>query len=176
MHSIAKSENGVDETFEDLLSKYKQIQLELECIRKEENMALEPTGSPSRAEVPEDSASIPKAKPVPKTDSAPEAASIQSEAATETVPCPEKDAIKVFQAFNIKPLRQKLPTPAELCVLKNKLSEEADGEDSKEGENESELGQTSKPENENEKVNEEGPVELATTAPKGMLYMPWHQI
>ncbi|XP_071376359.1 zinc finger C3H1 domain-containing protein-like isoform X3 [Centroberyx affinis] len=123
VHSVAKSENGVDETFEDLLSKYKQIQLELECIRKEETMALEPKGSPARDEAPENAASIPETKTVPET------ASIQSPAATEEVPALEKAEKKVFQAFNIKPLRQKLPTPAELDALKRKQPEQEDEDD-----------------------------------------------
>lgn len=94
----------MDESFEDLLFKYKQIQLELECIRKAETMALEPAASP----VPDD-----------PTDAA----------AVETRLGPEPDLVseeqlekdtKVFQAFNIKPLRQKLPTPAELDELHRK--------------------------------------------------------
>uniref|UniRef100_A0A667ZSM9 Zinc finger C3H1-type containing n=1 Tax=Myripristis murdjan TaxID=586833 RepID=A0A667ZSM9_9TELE len=101
-HSVAKPENGVDETFEDLLSKYKQIQLELECIRKEETMALEPKGSPAREEAPSNAASITEAKPVPEI----------------------KTEKKVFQAFNIKPLRQKLLTPAELDAFKSKQPEQ----------------------------------------------------
>lgn len=36
----SKSENCGEETFEDLLLKYKQIQLELECINKDEKLAL----------------------------------------------------------------------------------------------------------------------------------------
>lgn len=131
-HSVAKPENGVDETFEDLLSKYKQIQLELECIRKEETMALEPKGSPAREEAPSNAASITEAKPVP------EIASIQSPAATEDVPGPEKTEKKVFQAFNIKPLRQKLLTPAELDAFKNKQPEQQDKDD--DGEKEGKLG------------------------------------
>ena len=36
----SKSENCGEETFEDLLLKYKQIQLELEYINKDEKLAL----------------------------------------------------------------------------------------------------------------------------------------
>lgn len=48
-YSSSKAENGVDESFEDLLMKYKQIQLELESIRNEEKKALKPSeDSPHR--------------------------------------------------------------------------------------------------------------------------------
>lgn len=94
----------MDESFEELLFKYKQIQLELECIRKAETMALEPTASP----VTEDAA----------------AASIETRLAPEPDPAAEQqletETKKVFQAFNIKPLHQKLPTPAELDELHKK--------------------------------------------------------
>ncbi|KAM4618723.1 zinc finger C3H1 domain-containing protein isoform 2-T2 [Polymixia lowei] len=162
-HSVAKSENGVDETFEDLLSKYKQIQLELECIRKEETMALEPTGFPSREDALENPASITKTKPLPRTESVPEPASIQSQAAMEDMSSQEKAEKKVFQAFNIKPLRQKLLTPAELDALKKRMSEEEE-EEGVDGENEGELGQTLKPD---VKEGEKGPVDPATASLKG---------
>ncbi|XP_077101654.1 zinc finger C3H1 domain-containing protein isoform X1 [Siphateles boraxobius] len=69
---------AVDESFEVLLLKYKQIQLELEVIRREERMALKEEPEPAAA------------------------------------PQEEK---KAFQAFNLKPLRQKLLTPAERDAL-----------------------------------------------------------
>ncbi|KAK0137109.1 Zinc finger C3H1 domain-containing protein [Merluccius polli] len=121
-HSVAKSENGVDESFEDLLSKYKQIQLELECIRKEESKALEPSDSPSRDQPPPDT---PASVAVQRTEAEP--ASIQSHSATEEASDPQRTEKKVFQAFNIKPLRQKLLTPPELDALKKKLEEENGG-------------------------------------------------
>lgn len=96
-HCVSKQDNSVDESFEDLLSKYKQIQLELECIRKEETMALEPKGSPSRDQVP---ASVQDKVAVP----------LPEEALQEEVM--EK---KVFQAFNIRPLRQRLPVSRHLA-------------------------------------------------------------
>ncbi|KAM3870108.1 zinc finger C3H1 domain-containing protein [Diretmus argenteus] len=130
VHSVAKSENGVDETFEDLLSKYKQIQLELECIRKEETMALEPKDSPARAEAPETPASILQTKPVSETTS------IQSPAAAEEAADPGKAEIKSFQAFNIKPLRQKLLTPAELDALKKTEQQDEGEEEDDDGEKE----------------------------------------
>ncbi|XP_076027107.1 zinc finger C3H1 domain-containing protein-like, partial [Genypterus blacodes] len=135
-YSVAKSENGVDETFEDLLSKYKQIQLELECIRKEETMALEPQAPPARDNAP------PNAAGITETRTAPETASVQSPAATEEGPGLDRSEKKVFQAFNIKPLRQKLPTPAELDALKKKPAEQQEDGD---GETEGDEGRT-KPE------------------------------
>ena len=112
VHNVAKTENGVDESFEDLLSKYKQIQLELECIRKEETMALKPDESPSKeAEVP---VSISTADPVADTNTVP-----SDDAADDT----ERAEKKAFQAFPLKPLRQKLLKPAELDALKTRSSE-----------------------------------------------------
>lgn len=109
-HSVAKPENSVDESFEDLLSKYKQIQLELEVIRKEESMALEPNGPPEVNQALNDRGSITETK----------AASEIPAASEETA-----EMKKAFQAFNIKPLRQKLPTPAN---LDKSVEEEEEGE------------------------------------------------
>uniref|UniRef100_A0A3B4Z7P5 Zinc finger C3H1-type containing n=1 Tax=Stegastes partitus TaxID=144197 RepID=A0A3B4Z7P5_9TELE len=110
LHSVSKPENSVDESFEDLLSKYKQIQLELECIRKEETMALEPSAPPG------DTAGLQDAQPEPA----------QSPAAAEGPSEPDRAERKVFQAFNIKPLRQKLPT-ANLDQLQRKWVEQGRG-------------------------------------------------
>ncbi|XP_039988111.1 zinc finger C3H1 domain-containing protein-like isoform X2 [Xiphias gladius] len=130
-HSVSKPENSVDESFEDLLSKYKQIQLELECIRKEETMALEPKASPVREDIADKTASIAETRPVPEPAHSPEGTEETSEL--------EKAEKKVFQAFNIKPLRQKLPTPATLDELKKKWAEkDKEGEAEKEGEEEGE--------------------------------------
>ncbi|XP_040894448.1 zinc finger C3H1 domain-containing protein-like isoform X2 [Toxotes jaculatrix] len=118
-HSVSKPENSVDESFEDLLSKYKQIQLELECIRKEETMALEPKASPVREDTPDNSASI------TETRAAPEAA--HSPAGPEEASELERAEKKVFQAFNIKPLRHKLPTPANLDELQRKWADQEKG-------------------------------------------------
>lgn len=102
------------------MSKYKQIQLELECIRKEETMALEPKGSPVRDEASDHAASIAETKPVTETST-----SVQSPAGAEETP----EMKKVFQAFNIKPLRQKLPTPVNLEEPKKKCGDgEQEGE------------------------------------------------
>ncbi|XP_044211807.1 zinc finger C3H1 domain-containing protein-like isoform X3 [Thunnus albacares] len=128
-HSVSKSDTSVDESFEDLLSKYKQIQLELECIRKEETMALEPKGSPERDEASDHAASIAEAKPVTET------ARVPSPAGAEETP----EMKKVFQAFNIKPLRQKLPTPVNLDDPKRKCGEQVkSGDGEQEGEEEEE--------------------------------------
>ncbi|XP_071317658.1 zinc finger C3H1 domain-containing protein-like isoform X2 [Trachinotus anak] len=118
-HSVSKPENSVDESFEDLLSKYKQIQLELECIRKEETMALEPKASPAREDTLDHTASITATRPVPEAAHSP--------AGPEEMADLEKAEKKVFQAFNIKPLRQKLPTPANLDELKKKWAEQDGG-------------------------------------------------
>uniref|UniRef100_A0A8C8M396 Putative zinc-finger domain-containing protein n=1 Tax=Oncorhynchus tshawytscha TaxID=74940 RepID=A0A8C8M396_ONCTS len=123
-HNAAKTENGVNESFEDLLTKYKQIQLELECIRKEENMVLKPEEDLPALNEPELSASN------PQTESLPDTNSIPNDSAAE-----EK---KVFQAFNLKPLRQKLLTPAEIDALKTK-TEKKDPE-KEDGDTESERG------------------------------------
>ncbi|KAM4734728.1 zinc finger C3H1 domain-containing protein isoform 2-T2 [Anableps anableps] len=113
--NTTRPDPSMNESFEDLLSKYKQIQLELDCIRKAETMALEPAASPAAEDVP--------------------AAASPAEARLAPEPTPElplgpvgdlkeqleKDEKKAFQAFNIKPLRHKLPTPAELDELRRKL-------------------------------------------------------
>ncbi|XP_034390023.1 zinc finger C3H1 domain-containing protein-like isoform X2 [Cyclopterus lumpus] len=106
----AKPETSVDESFEDLLSKYKQIQLELECIRKEETMALEP----------DDTGSITPG-PGPGPGPAPLGPAAED---SELEKVEEK---KVFQAFNIKPLRQKLPPPAGLEELERGGAAEQEG-------------------------------------------------
>ncbi|KAI7811681.1 zinc finger C3H1 domain-containing protein-like [Triplophysa rosa] len=94
--SVFKAET-VDESFEDLLMKYKQIQLELECIRKEERMALK-----------EDEDALDQS-PV-GTDSNPPDVKPEE-------PVPAVTEKKVFQAFNLRPLRQKLLTPGERDAL-----------------------------------------------------------
>lgn len=121
VHSVSKPDSSVDESFEDLLSKYKQIQLELECIRKEETMALEPKASPIRDDPPDHTASITETTSVPEPT--------QSPAGPEETLEVEKSEKKVFQAFNIKPLRQKLPTPANLDELQRRRAEQEMGGD-----------------------------------------------
>lgn len=98
----------MEESFEDLLLKYKQIQLELEHINKDERLALsnreenekqdgEKVDTEDQKTVENDSI---------KTDSVKEG------------PPEEKNPVMGFQAFELKPLRQKLPTPAERSRLK----------------------------------------------------------
>lgn len=119
MHSVPKADSSVDESFEDLLSKYKQIQLELECIRKEETKALEPQATLDRVQ--------------PLADGA--AAGVrESRLAEETAPAPEEQTqlepaaeTKGFQAFNIKPLRQKLPTGVNLDELRRMSADQENG-------------------------------------------------
>uniref|UniRef100_A0A673G357 Putative zinc-finger domain-containing protein n=1 Tax=Sinocyclocheilus rhinocerous TaxID=307959 RepID=A0A673G357_9TELE len=96
--SVPKAET-MDESFEDLLLKYKQIQLELECIRKEERMALKEEDEPPADPVP------PPEEPVSAV----------------------KEEKKVFQAFNIRPLRQKLLTPSDRDALNSRSTPDGDG-------------------------------------------------
>lgn len=103
-HCVPKQDNSVDESFEDLLSKYKQIQLELECIRKEETMVLEPKVPPSMDHIPAHPAGVPDNKPVQVAVPLAEE-SLQAEGMEK----------KVFQAFNIRPLRQRLPVSHHLA-------------------------------------------------------------
>ncbi|KAL2094014.1 hypothetical protein ACEWY4_011326 [Coilia grayii] len=126
LHNAAKAENGFEESFEDLLIKYKQIQLELECIRKEEKMALKPDEpvDPKQA----DSASSVSATPGAETEK--EMADVEDSGASEQPDEveqpqePEKEEKKTFQAFNLKPLRQKLLTPSERDALNAKPAKE----------------------------------------------------
>uniref|UniRef100_A0A3P8SVH0 Uncharacterized protein n=1 Tax=Amphiprion percula TaxID=161767 RepID=A0A3P8SVH0_AMPPE len=106
LHSMSKPESSMDESFEDLLSKYRQIQLELECIRKEETMALEPDLDQDLVH----------------------AGGLQE---NRTEPAQELDRAekKVFQAFNIKPLRQKIPS-ANLDELQRRWAEQDGGDGS----------------------------------------------
>ncbi|XP_061495719.1 zinc finger C3H1 domain-containing protein isoform X3 [Rhineura floridana] len=105
----SKNDNSVEESFEDLLLKYKQIQLELEYINKDEKQALnnkEETAQQGNDETasPEDQIST-------------EDVSITKDAVNEVSP-EEKKKVLSFQAFELKPLRQKLPTLAERSKLK----------------------------------------------------------
>ncbi|KAJ8002748.1 hypothetical protein DPEC_G00162170 [Dallia pectoralis] len=128
----AKTENGVDESFEDLLSKYKQIQLELECIRKEENLVLKPNEQSPAQNGSEVTSSVSQTEPLPDTNS------IYNDALAEDPSGSEKTEEKrVFQAFNLKPLRQKLLTPAEIDALKiktEKTGSEKEDSDTEAGE------------------------------------------
>uniref|UniRef100_A0A8D0D9X2 Zinc finger C3H1-type containing n=1 Tax=Sander lucioperca TaxID=283035 RepID=A0A8D0D9X2_SANLU len=120
----SKPDNSVDESFEDLLSKYKQIQLELECIRKEETLALEPKGD----QKPDPPASVTDPRPDPE----PQDSALAQTQGPVLAQCPEKEK-KVFQAFNIKPLRLKLPRPASLDQLRTKGGEDQKGAADRDG-------------------------------------------
>uniref|UniRef100_A0A8C5U543 Zinc finger C3H1-type containing n=1 Tax=Malurus cyaneus samueli TaxID=2593467 RepID=A0A8C5U543_9PASS len=105
----SKNESSVEESFEDLLLKYKQIQLELEHINKDERLALS-----NREENEKQDGE----KTVNTEDQITvENDSIKTDAIKE-VPPEEKNPVMGFQAFELKPLRQKLPTPAERSRLK----------------------------------------------------------
>ncbi|XP_036423872.1 zinc finger C3H1 domain-containing protein isoform X1 [Colossoma macropomum] len=122
-YTVSKAENGVDESFEDLLLKYKQIQLELESIRNEEKKALKPSeDSPQREE--EAGAGTPP--PAGTEGAQPEGA---TEVSAEDASGSEREEKKVFQAFNIRPLRQKLLTPAERDALKPKTAIESENKE-----------------------------------------------
>lgn len=106
----------MDESFEDLLSKYRQIQLELECIRKEETMALEPSPGAAKEDAPDKIQSITVARA--EFDDGP--SSVGPEEPSQMEPM----EMKVFQAFNIKPLRHKLYQPTPLDPLKPRKDED----------------------------------------------------
>lgn len=78
-------------------------------------MALEPQTSPVRDDaVDRAAAALTDARPEPESAPSPGAAAEDLS---------ELERKKVFQAFNIKPLRQKLPTPADLDELHKKWAE-----------------------------------------------------
>lgn len=120
MHSVPKADSSVDESFEDLLSKYKQIQLELECIRKEETKALEPQVTLDRVQLLVNDVTGAQESRLAE-DEAP-----SPEEETRLQPAAER---KGFQAFNIKPLRQKLPTGANLDELRRMSADQENGEE-----------------------------------------------
>lgn len=108
MGSVFKAET-VDESFEDLLMKYKQIQLELECIRKEERMALK-----------EDEDTL---------DQSPLGTYSNPPDLMPEEPVPAFTEKKVFQSFNLRPLRQKLLTPGERDALNASAGPEMPGQE-----------------------------------------------
>ncbi|XP_056595490.1 zinc finger C3H1 domain-containing protein [Triplophysa dalaica] len=109
--SVFKAET-VDESFEDLLMKYKQIQLELECIRKEERMALKEDEDPLDQSPLGIDPNPPDLKP--------------------EEPVPAFTEKKVFQAFNLRPLRQKLLTPGERDALNASAVPDIQGQEDEE--------------------------------------------
>lgn len=128
----------MDESFEDLLMKYKQIQLELECIRNQERRALKPSeDSPHREQEDTPTADTPPTPP-------PQGPETERPEKRE-----EQEERKAFQAFNLRPLRQKLLTPAERDALNTKAIQGAEPK---------EAGQYE----EVKKVEEKSPVEPTT--------------
>ncbi|XP_054044427.1 zinc finger C3H1 domain-containing protein isoform X3 [Rissa tridactyla] len=105
----SKNENSVEESFEDLLLKYKQIQLELEHINKDERLAL---SNREESEQQDDDKAVDTEDQITVEND-----SITTDAIKEVSP-EEKNPVIAFQAFELKPLRQKLPTPAERSRLK----------------------------------------------------------
>ncbi|NXP07280.1 ZC3H1 protein, partial [Thinocorus orbignyianus] len=105
----SKNENSVEESFEDLLLKYKQIQLELEHINKDERLAL---SNREESEQQDDGKTVDTEDQITVEND-----SITTDAIKEVSP-EEKNPVIAFQAFELKPLRQKLPTPAERSRLK----------------------------------------------------------
>ncbi|KAM6146253.1 LOW QUALITY PROTEIN: zinc finger C3H1 domain-containing protein [Phoenicopterus ruber ruber] len=105
----SKNENSVEESFEDLLLKYKQIQLELEYINKDERLAL---SNREESEQQDDDKTVDTEDQITVEND-----SIATDAIKEVSP-EEKNPVIAFQAFELKPLRQKLPTPAERSRLK----------------------------------------------------------
>lgn len=98
----SKNENCEEESFEDLLLKYKQIKLELESINKDEKIALKEQQSKEHESVSETTVEI----PVKEESSTGDAVILEA-------PVEEKPPVKTFQAFELKPLRQKLKPIAE---------------------------------------------------------------
>ncbi|XP_072407776.1 zinc finger C3H1 domain-containing protein-like isoform X1 [Chiloscyllium punctatum] len=96
-----RNEDDMDETFEDLLRKYKEIQLELECLNREEKMSQTTKGE----NLLEEEGSIVSGNVNVETNSI-EKNNLQLST--------EKPQVKAFQAFELKPLRQKLRAPAQL--------------------------------------------------------------
>ncbi|OCT87462.1 hypothetical protein XELAEV_180211582mg, partial [Xenopus laevis] len=111
---ISRNENSAEESFEDLLLKYKQIKLELESINKDEKLALS-----LKEEIVKGEANV-----VEKTVEPPvQVEKSTAENAEAIAPKDDKPPVKTFQAFEIKPLRQKLKPVTE--QKKQKVIEEA---------------------------------------------------
>ncbi|XP_020660331.3 zinc finger C3H1 domain-containing protein isoform X1 [Pogona vitticeps] len=131
----SKNDNSVEESFEDLLLKYKQIQLELEYINKDEKLALSSKEDIIQQNNTETASS--------EDQIVIENVSITKDTVSEVSP-EEKNKVTTFQAFELKPLRQKLPTLAERSKLKKvkdgakQQSQKSEVSDSHQGEKEQE--------------------------------------
>ncbi|MEE6480608.1 hypothetical protein FKM82_012620 [Ascaphus truei] len=91
---LSRNENCEEESFEDLLLKYKQIKLELESINKDEKLHL--TFQEENVKVEN------TVEPAVQEEN-----SVAKDVVIE-VPPEAKPVVKTFQAFELKPLRQKL--------------------------------------------------------------------
>ncbi|KAG8439685.1 hypothetical protein GDO86_005747 [Hymenochirus boettgeri] len=112
----ARNDNCEEESFEDLLLKYKQIKLELESINKDEKLAL------NIKEEANKNADIVVENPVELVEEEKTiAGDPKASPSQEDKPLP-----KTFQAFEIKPLRQKL----KLVMEQNKQKIEETNADS----------------------------------------------
>nr|XP_057931585.1 zinc finger C3H1 domain-containing protein-like isoform X2 [Doryrhamphus excisus] len=132
-----KGDSGFEETFEDLLSKYKQIQLELECIRKEESMALEAKGQDAGGK-----GQVVLAKSLTsETKGADCCHPAKSEIPPQASGEGPSENKKSFQAFNIKPLRAKLSTAVSLdtSVQEGEAATKADSEKKTDKQSEAEV-------------------------------------
>ncbi|CAJ0933619.1 unnamed protein product [Ranitomeya imitator] len=98
--SPPRKSHAEDESFEELLLKYKQIKLELESINKNEKLVLK--------EEPAKEVSVVQSSAEPP---APEEQSVVEDVAPVI---DEKPPVKAFQAFELKPLRQKLKPITEI--------------------------------------------------------------
>ncbi|TRZ00627.1 hypothetical protein DNTS_015388, partial [Danionella cerebrum] len=108
--NVSKPE-AAEESFEELLLKYKQIRLELESIRSQERHALGHShGAGALAELQSPDGGQSEARNDP---AAPESGAGATE---EPRPLLQEQKIS-FQAFNLRPLRQKLLTPAQMDAL-----------------------------------------------------------
>ena len=86
-------------------------------------MALEPV-------VPKQTGAASGVTTTPEAEVEMEVPDVEKETGTsEQLSEPEKDEKKIFQAFNIKPLRQKLLTPAERDALNSKTDEEPENKE-----------------------------------------------
>ncbi|GCB70448.1 hypothetical protein scyTo_0008580 [Scyliorhinus torazame] len=109
-----RNEDNMDETFEDLLRKYKEIQLELECLNREEKMSQTTKGE----NLLEEEAGVTSGNVNMEANSI--------EKNNSQLLSTEKPQVKAFQAFEIKPLRQKLRAPAEM----DQINQDKDGHNS----------------------------------------------
>ncbi|XP_042190993.1 zinc finger C3H1 domain-containing protein [Callorhinchus milii] len=117
-----RNDQDMEETFEELLKKYKEIQLELECLSREEKISLCTKGE----NVQEEETDIVSGEHSIDANSI-DKNSTQISSSTENIQS------KIFQAFELKPIRQKLLTPAQMDQI-NQTKEELETESKADGE------------------------------------------